>query len=97
MFAIQYTEDSYLDLAELRVFDQRRVLDEVDRQLVYHPTLETRNRKPMRAASEYPWELRLGDLRVFYEVFLDELIVQIVAVGRKIGSKIVIRERTGEP
>jgi hypothetical protein len=32
------------------------------------PTLETRNRKPMRPNPIAPWELRIGHLRVYFEV-----------------------------
>ena len=46
---------------------QKIVLDTVDRQLLNEPTAETRNRKPMRPNPVAPWELRIGNLRV-YEV-----------------------------
>jgi len=59
-------------------------LDTVDEQLTYQPTVETKNRKPMRPNPLAPWELRIGDLRVYYDVEEDpEPVVYINAVGIK--------------
>jgi len=44
------------------------VLDTVDRQLADQPMTETRNRKRMRPNPLAPWELRIGDLRVYYDI-----------------------------
>jgi len=60
------------------------VLDSVDVQLTTQPTVETRNRKPMRPNPIAPWELRIGNLRVYYDVLEEpEKIVYILAVGLK--------------
>jgi mRNA-degrading endonuclease RelE of RelBE toxin-antitoxin system len=59
-------------------------LQEVDRQLLHEPLKETRHRKPLRPNPVAPWELRVGQLRVFYEVTGVEIgVVRILAVGRK--------------
>lgn len=62
----------------------------IERQLTSEPSKETRNRKLLRPNPVAPWELRLGDLRVFYEVG-DETaaVVRILAVGVK--SREVLR------
>jgi hypothetical protein len=45
---------------------------------------ETRNRKPLRPNPIAPWELRVGSLRVFYEVAAaPAAVVRILAVGVK--------------
>ncbi len=44
------------------------VTDTVDRQLLNQPTIETKNRKPMRPNPVAPWELRIGNLRVYYDI-----------------------------
>ena len=63
---------------------QAIVLDAIDEQLAYQPTLETKNRKPMRPNPLAPWELRIGDLRVYYDVEEEpEAVVYINAVGVK--------------
>jgi len=45
--------------------------------------LETKNRKPMRPNPVAPWELRIGILRVYYEIEAAEPVVRILAVGVK--------------
>ena len=51
---------------------------------MHQPLLETRNRKPLRPNPLAPWELRVGALRVFYEVLSqDPEVVRVLAVGKK--------------
>jgi hypothetical protein len=45
---------------------------------------ETRNRKPLRPNPIAPWELRVGNLRVFYDVAGEPSpTVHVLAVGVK--------------
>lgn len=60
-------------------------------QLAQRPTVETRNRKRLRPNEIAEWELRLGQLRVFYSVDQHALIVRIEAVGLKVGNLLFIR------
>ncbi len=63
------------------------VLQAVERNLLHEPLQETRNRKPLRPNPVAPWELRVGSLRVFYEVAEGESgIVRVLAVGQKQGN-----------
>ena len=63
----------------------------VDRQLAHQPLIETRNRKPMRPNPVAPWELRIGNLRVYYDVVeVPESIVYIRAVGIKYRNRVMI-------
>jgi mRNA-degrading endonuclease RelE of RelBE toxin-antitoxin system len=56
----------------------------VDEQLVHQPAVEIRNRKPMRPHPLAPWELRIGNLRVYYDVEEEpESVVLVRAVGVK--------------
>jgi len=67
------------------------VFDAVDDQLAHEPAVETRNRKPMRPNPLAPWELRIGELRVYYEIAEDpEQVVTIVAVGVKDRNRVLI-------
>ncbi len=55
------------------------------------PTEEARNRKPMRPNPIAPWELRIGNLRVYYDVEEEpEPTVFIRAVGVKLGNRVRI-------
>jgi len=63
----------------------------VDRQLAHQPLIETRNRKPRRPNPLAPWELRIGNLRVYYDVVeVPESIVYIRAVGIKYRNRVMI-------
>jgi mRNA-degrading endonuclease RelE of RelBE toxin-antitoxin system len=67
-YRIDYSLESEEHLRELKARQRSMVFDAVDEQLGHQPTVETRNRKPMRPNPLAPWELRLGDLRVYYDV-----------------------------
>lgn len=90
-YHIEYSPDCEDQLRELTARQRATVLDEVDEQLVHEPTVETRNRKPMRPNSVAPWELRVGDLRVYYDVREEpEPVVEVRAVGVKDRSRVRI-------
>jgi mRNA-degrading endonuclease RelE of RelBE toxin-antitoxin system len=83
-YRIEYSPESEAHLRSLTARQQAIVFDTVDEQLVYQPTIETRNRKLMRPNPLAPWELRIGDLRVYYDVEeVPEAVVYINAVGIK--------------
>jgi hypothetical protein len=78
-------------LRYLTARQQAIVLDTVDEQLTHQPTVETRHRKPMRPNPLAPWELRIGALRVYYDVEAEpELVVLIRAVGLKERNRVRI-------
>ena len=53
--------------------------------------MPTRQRKVLRANAVAPWELRIGDLRVYYEVKDDpERVVVVKAVGVKERNRVLI-------
>ena len=59
-------------------------MDTVDKQLPYQPTIRTQNRKPLRPNLLAPWELRIGQLRVYYSVEdVPEPVVYVHAIGIK--------------
>jgi len=64
--------------------DRAMVLDAVDEQLTHQPTSETRHRKLLRSNPLAPWELRIGDPRVYHDVEDDrEPVVHLRAIGIK--------------
>ena len=70
---------------------QRTVIDTVDRQLLNQPSVETRNKKPMRLNPVAPWELRIGNFRVYYEISEQpEATVTILAIGVKERNRVRI-------
>jgi mRNA-degrading endonuclease RelE of RelBE toxin-antitoxin system len=89
-FEIRFTESAFEDLHALRKYDQVMILDQVERQLIYEPKTETRNRKRLRPNRVAEWELRIAHFRVFYDVEEGEHLVKIAAVGYKKGSQLFI-------
>ena len=92
MFTILYDEAAGDDLRALRVYEVRRVVDEVDRQLMKEPMKSSR-RKTLLAGLIPPWDavrpvwqLRIGDFRVFYDVDEERQEVIVRAIRRK-GTK----------
>jgi hypothetical protein len=89
MFTVVYAESVANDLAVVRLFERRKILGHIDRQLAHQPTQETRNKKIVRGLNppwdhvEPVWELRVDEYRVFYDV--DEIGRRVVvrAVRRK--------------
>lgn len=90
-YRIEYSPDAVAHLNALTKRQQTTVIDAVERQLGRQPLVETRNRKPMRPNPLAPWELRMGNLRVFYDVKNKPVrVVQILAVGIKVGNRVKI-------
>jgi mRNA-degrading endonuclease RelE of RelBE toxin-antitoxin system len=84
-FAIIYSPEALDHLRSLAKSNQVLVLDQVDEQLAHQPTLATRKRKLLRPNPIAPWELRIGDIRVFYEVQEEpapQVIVKAVGIKR---------------
>jgi len=83
-FKIIYSPEAVEHLAALAKATQVMVVDQIDEQLTHEPMLPTRKRKLLRPNPIAPWELRLGDVRVFYAVVEEpEALVTVAAVGIK--------------
>lgn len=94
-YRVQFSPEAEEHLLFLTVRLQRIVIDAIAQQLTYQPTVETRNRKRMRSNPLASWELRVDNLRVYYDV-LDETeseppaMVVVRAVGVKEGNRVFI-------
>jgi mRNA-degrading endonuclease RelE of RelBE toxin-antitoxin system len=89
-FRIEYSPDSAEHLQALTARQQAIILDTVDRQLAHQPNIETKNRKPMRPNPVAPWELRIGNLRVYYDLDEAEQVAYIRAIGVKQRNRVRI-------
>lgn len=90
-YRIEYSPETDAHLRALTARQRTLVFDAVDYQLAYQPLIETRNRKPMRPNPVAPWELRIGTLRVYYDVAdTPEPTVFIRAVGIKYRNRVMI-------
>jgi mRNA-degrading endonuclease RelE of RelBE toxin-antitoxin system len=90
MYEIEFTPEALEDLKSFPKFEQNEIIDGIETQLKYEPTLETRQRKQLHANDVAQWELRLGKFRVFYNIE-EGSIVSIEAVGFKIGNLLFVR------
>lgn len=93
MYNIEYTVTAVADLRYLKRHEQVRVLDGIEVQLRYQPTIETRQRKRMRPNDIAEWELRIGEFRVLYTVDEAENRVEIQRIGEKVGNAYRFRGR----
>jgi mRNA-degrading endonuclease RelE of RelBE toxin-antitoxin system len=67
----------------------------IETQLRLEPTVETRNRKPLKQQPDFEgeWELRFGPenrFRIFYAIDIENHEVHILAIGVKKGSRLFI-------
>lgn len=97
-YTVSFDDETNEHFSCLTARQRATVLEAIERQLLHQPTLETRNRKPMRAGKSgfvAPWELRVaGDLRVYYDVKdRPRSVVLIVAVGLKVRNRVRIGDR----
>lgn len=93
MYDIEYSQDTLEDLQWFRKNEQNMIIDGIERQLRYEPTVETRNRKQMRLNETAEWELRIGDFRVLYNVDGQVRIVEVQRIGEKRGNAFFFRGR----
>jgi mRNA-degrading endonuclease RelE of RelBE toxin-antitoxin system len=91
VYDIKLTPDAFDDLHSLRRLEQKDALSGIKAQLSFEPTVETRNRKRLRPNALAEWELRIREVRVFYDVDEQAGIIKVEAIGCKKGSRLFIR------
>jgi mRNA-degrading endonuclease RelE of RelBE toxin-antitoxin system len=91
-YTIEFSPQAREHIEFLRPFDRKTLLLAIRRRLALEPTRETRNRFRMQENPLAPWELRVGSLRAFYDVLEDRQMVLVVAVGRKVGNRLLIAD-----
>lgn len=94
-FEIIFDDAVEAHFAAIERKDHRSILDAIEQQLSHEATTRTRNRKPLRIPNTLnaTWELRCGTNKrccVFYDVDVDNRFVVVLAVGRKLGNRLVI-------
>src|SRR5262245_25859408 len=65
-FKVEFSPRARDNLKKLRKRDQQIILDAIASQLTDQPDQSTRKRKRLEDNLLSPWELRVGDFRVFY-------------------------------
>lgn len=89
VYEVAFEENVEKELAAIRPFEGRRILQEIREHMEHGPSVESRHRKILRGMKPpfktVPplWELRAGEYRVFYDVSEEEKKVYVRAVRRK--------------
>jgi mRNA-degrading endonuclease RelE of RelBE toxin-antitoxin system len=91
-YKIELTEDAKLDLSFFNVHERQIIVEGLKIHLSYEPLTVTKNRNRLRDNPIAPWELRLGQYRVFYAV-IEETVVVVAAVGYKRHNLLYIRNQ----
>jgi mRNA-degrading endonuclease RelE of RelBE toxin-antitoxin system len=87
-FGLTITAPFKAQLAVLPAWERRMVESSIAAKILERPTTPTKAVKRLRPNPISEFELRVGDLRVLYNVVGEEVI--LVAVGRKIGNQLFI-------
>ena len=98
--AVRFDDETNDHFARLTARQRSTVFDAIRRQLLHEPRVETRNRKRMHEGKPgfiAPWELRVGELRVYHDVENGPPpTVVIEAVGMKVRNIVRIGDREYE-
>ena len=94
-FTIVYAPITRAHLRAIEAKYYSLIRDVINQQLSFEPTIETRNRKPLKRPVVFmaTWEIRFGSqnlFRVYYDVDLEQRRVAILAIGRKQGNRVII-------
>lgn len=94
-FALVYADEVKVHLRAIETKYHSLIQSGIERQLLFEPAVETRNRKPLKRPISFgaDWELRLGSdnrFRVFYQVKPESHEVRVLAVGVKDRNRLFI-------
>lgn len=90
-YSIELTEEAKEDLLYYTAFVRKIIVSGIREQLSDQPDLETKNRKPLRENKLAPWEVRIGEYRVFYKFDETTKTVTVVSAGHKEHTVLLIR------
>jgi len=89
-FEVRLVPSADKDLDHYGAREQAIILESIATFLGTDANVETKKRKPLRPNPLAPWELRIGEYRVFYEV-REPTLVRVLAVGHKDHNELFIR------
>jgi mRNA-degrading endonuclease RelE of RelBE toxin-antitoxin system len=89
-FGLKWSPDARDHLAGLPAHQRAAAVDGAQPHLRDRPTQPSKKRKLLTDHPLATWELRLCNLRVFYNIDRDGKVVEIVAVGVKERNRLLI-------
>ncbi len=93
-FRTEFTSSAEKDIDYFKKREQKIILSGIRQYLSDDAASESKRKKKLRPNPLAPWELRIGDYRVFYELKTNS--VKITAVGLKVHNDLYIREERVE-
>lgn len=94
-FEVRFVPSADQDLEFYTVREQRIILDAIAEFLESDANVESKRRKQIRPNPLAPWELRIGDFRVFYEIST-EGFVRVLAIGHKVHNELFVQGKRVE-
>ena len=94
-FEVRFVPSAADDLHHFEAHERRIIADGIQEFLEVDADRENKRRKLLRPNPLAPWELRVGDYRVFYEITAGGA-VRVLAIGRKLHNELFIRGRRAE-
>ena len=94
-FSVRLTDSAIEDLDYFRKSERKIISDGIALFLTHDAKVETRRRKALRPNPLAPWELRIEDYRMFFDIEGDDE-VKIIAVGHKEHNHLYIRGKKVE-
>jgi mRNA-degrading endonuclease RelE of RelBE toxin-antitoxin system len=89
-YHVTITQEAKTHLLGFAAREKRIITDGIAARLQDRPTICTKAVKALRPNPFAGYELRLGDFRVLYRVDEEHSEVMIVALGRKVGHKLIV-------
>jgi mRNA-degrading endonuclease RelE of RelBE toxin-antitoxin system len=76
-YRIEYIQSAEDQLKELSAYERAAVVDQVDERLAHHPLTVSKNCRRMRENPVAEWRLRIGRLRVFFDISEEERLFSL--------------------
>lgn len=89
-FDVWFIPNANEDLSYYPIREQRIILEAIERFLEADADTPGKRRKRLRPNLLAPWELRIGNYRIFYEI-KPKALVRILAIGQKQHNDLFIR------
>lgn len=93
-YRIEFTPEARGHFAAFGARQRAMLRDAIVKQLTHQPTVATRRRKRLRPNTFAGYRLRVGDLRVYYDVLeVPTPVVLIQAIGLKVRNRVLVGEQ----
>jgi mRNA-degrading endonuclease RelE of RelBE toxin-antitoxin system len=89
-FHINFEDEAVEHLDALAARERTTILGEIEKQLVHQPHVRTKHRKQLRPNPLAKWQLSVGGFRIFYDIDETQNEVVILAIGTKVGNRLII-------